>query len=758
MSWLIPALLCATSAVAQTVEPVAAYSFDQGSGTVVSDASGNGHTVDLVNGPTWTAGRYGSALTFDGSNDRGVVRVYDAALDLPAALTLSAWIRPRTRAWQMIVNKPYANGHNPPYFDWSMHLEGSSGRVVLFIACDSVQRRGNRAVPLNTWTHVAVTYDGSVLRHYFNGVLDRTTQVGCQVTNANSRQVRIAANGANGEVFNGSLDDVRIYDRVLTAAEIQQDMNTGIGGGSSPPPDTTAPTVAITAPANGSTVSGTVSLTAAASDDTGVAGVQFRLDGDALGAEDVSAAFGIAWNTTTAAEGTHVLTAVARDAAGNSRTSDAVTVDVENAVPAPTLGVTLAASPASGFAPLNGVDLTAQVSGTATGPITYTYYCNRSDGGTNVTQPSDREASGVTPATHTATDACSYASDGAYSAKVIVQRGSLAAESRRTVTVTAPQAPAPTVALSASPGQVASGGSSNLTWSSTDATDCTASDAWSGPRSTAGSESTGPLTAPINRFTLSCGGAGGSASRSVTVTVDGAADERGLDFRGNASSEDTVRFRFTNPLAIYPATYIWKLKPRRQAGYYTTFFWGNDGNFTWSTEGTYYGAHPYPDPPQDGTDHKWEIAVAFRDVESAEHVTYDVWHTQALRVWGDASGKHHEFYWDLPNMDRVIRHTEPASYGNVMPPRPALTFGDAPWNPSDEILSGVLRGIQIYSTALSVPDILAEIANPTSTAAGASNLWYMNLNPTPADISDKSGKGHHPQWVGSERPLLWSGD
>jgi hypothetical protein len=68
----------------------------------------------------------------------------------------------------------------------------------------------------------------------------------------------------------------------------------------------------------------------------------------------------------------------------------------------------------------------------------------------------------------------------------------------------------------------------------------------------------------------------------------------------------------------------------------------------------------------------------------------------------------------------------------------------------------VLRGIQIYSTKLSLADIQAEIDNPLSTPAGATSIWYMNLNPTPTDISDKSGKGHNPSWVGDLRPTLWA--
>jgi PKD repeat protein len=98
--------------------------------------------------------------------------------------------------------------------------------------------------------------------------------------------------------------------------------------------DTTPPTVAITAPANNATVSGaTVSVTANAADAVGVAGVQFRLDNASLGNEDTSAPYAVTWNTTSVANGTHVLTAVARDAAGNSATSTSVTLTVNNLLP-----------------------------------------------------------------------------------------------------------------------------------------------------------------------------------------------------------------------------------------------------------------------------------------------------------------------------------------------------------------------------------------------------------------------------------------
>ena len=121
--------------------------------------------------------------------------------------------------------------------------------------------------------------------------------------------------------------------------------------------DTTPPTVAITAPATG-TVSGTVTLTATATDNVGVAGVQFLVDNNPLAAEDTTSPYGVSWNTTTVANGAHTLTARARDAAGNTTTSAPVTVTVANAAAdttPPTVAITAPATNAtvSGTVTLN---------------------------------------------------------------------------------------------------------------------------------------------------------------------------------------------------------------------------------------------------------------------------------------------------------------------------------------------------------------------------------------------------------------------
>ena len=102
------------------------------------------------------------------------------------------------------------------------------------------------------------------------------------------------------------------------------------------PGDTTAPSVAMTAPAGGATVSGTIAVSATASDDVGVASVQFTVDGAAVGSADTAAPFTIQWNSSTVPNGLHAISAVARDAAGNATQATAVMVNVSNTQPSPT--------------------------------------------------------------------------------------------------------------------------------------------------------------------------------------------------------------------------------------------------------------------------------------------------------------------------------------------------------------------------------------------------------------------------------------
>src|SRR5207249_1981311 len=125
-----------------------------------------------------------------------------------------------------------------------------------------------------------------------------------------------------------------------------------------PPPDTTAPTVTLTTPSSGATVTGVVTVTASASDDIGVAGVQFLVDGGPVGAEATSAPYAFTWNSTTVSNGSHVLAAIARDAAGNQRTAG-VSVNVANDTTRPTVTLT---SPSEGATITETITLDASAS------------------------------------------------------------------------------------------------------------------------------------------------------------------------------------------------------------------------------------------------------------------------------------------------------------------------------------------------------------------------------------------------------------
>jgi hypothetical protein len=118
--------------------------------------------------------------------------------------------------------------------------------------------------------------------------------------------------------------------------------------------DQTGPTVSLTAPSNGSIVNGSATnVSSTAADNIGVVGVQFKLDGVNLGLEDTASPYSVAWNTTTATNAAHTLTAVARDAAGNTTTSSSVSVTVDNAAPTVSITSPTANSNVSGTVAVN---------------------------------------------------------------------------------------------------------------------------------------------------------------------------------------------------------------------------------------------------------------------------------------------------------------------------------------------------------------------------------------------------------------------
>src|SRR2546427_6277755 len=277
------------------------YRFDEGSGSLANDSSGNGNTGSLLGGTTWTAGQLGQAVNFDGVSGN-LTDSTTTGLNLSATLTIAAWINPSdvSATYHTLV----ANG--------VAGLRGYGANLINgrlnFIKVGSADVTSSVLLSAGTWQHAAITWNAATgeVKFYMNGTLAQTiinSSVQSAPLDTDKLLVSLWLNG--GSYFAGAMDELRIYNRVLSATDILALYNI-----SAPPPDTTPPTVSITAPAAGATVAGTVTVSASATDNVGVVGVQFKLDGANLEAEVTTAPYTLSWNTATASNGLHTLTAV----------------------------------------------------------------------------------------------------------------------------------------------------------------------------------------------------------------------------------------------------------------------------------------------------------------------------------------------------------------------------------------------------------------------------------------------------------------
>jgi hypothetical protein len=204
---------------------VAAYAFDEGSGTTVADASGNGNT-GTISGANWTSsGKFGKALSFNGSTSW--VSVADSAsLDLSGGMTVEAWLNPAAIGnWRTAVMKEKSGGLAYALYA-STGLAASAPSANVNPGTEAAVA-GSSGLPLNSWTHLAGTYDGTTIRLYLGGSL-----IASQAESGNiapsTAPLRIGGNSVWGEYFQGQIDEVRIYNRALSTSEIQTDMTTPV--------------------------------------------------------------------------------------------------------------------------------------------------------------------------------------------------------------------------------------------------------------------------------------------------------------------------------------------------------------------------------------------------------------------------------------------------------------------------------------------------------------------------------------------------
>jgi fibronectin type 3 domain-containing protein len=233
----IPGILAAQT-------PVAAYSFNENTGTTVNDSSGNAFN-GTTHGTTWTAsGKYGAALSFNGTS---------SYVDLGAPAPLLSTGTMSWEAWTSVASFVGSGGQIIALADntlgWELKTSHDTGAWTFAAAVSNgtthVQRYSNTVPALNTFYHVAGVYNATTqtLDIYVNGVLDdgilRNGPVPASDVMPTGVNATVGRRGGTYAAFyNGIIDEVRVYTTALTQAQIQSDMNTPIGAVAPP----TAPT------------------------------------------------------------------------------------------------------------------------------------------------------------------------------------------------------------------------------------------------------------------------------------------------------------------------------------------------------------------------------------------------------------------------------------------------------------------------------------------------------------------------------------
>ncbi|MFO7619377.1 MAG: LamG-like jellyroll fold domain-containing protein, partial [Thermoplasmata archaeon] len=192
--------------------------FDEGTGTMANDTSGNWNNGTLW-GPSWTyPGINGTALSFDG-NDDYIIVPYGPKLNVNMSMTIEAWVKPT--GWDefdRIIGKADATGTNNVY---ALGV-GSSGGIYYALWKTGAQHYIDSAASLNLnrWNHIAGTWDGSTMRIYLNGVQQPETINVSAPMDTTDKNLFIGMRPDGQQKYEGALDEIRIWARALDSTEI----------------------------------------------------------------------------------------------------------------------------------------------------------------------------------------------------------------------------------------------------------------------------------------------------------------------------------------------------------------------------------------------------------------------------------------------------------------------------------------------------------------------------------------------------------
>jgi RHS repeat-associated protein len=305
-------MLSTTVAVSATSGTLLNWSLNDGSGTIASDSSGLGNNGTVSGGATWVTGKVGGALSFDGASGAVTLASVSGIATGNTPHTVAAWVKvnalPSNRAWILLLGNEGTGAHH-----W---LINSAGGTALGVWSGS---QVSPSLPVGQWKHIALTFDGTTLTGYVNGV-----SIGSQAATFNlaGTPLTLAQAHVGENYFNGVVDELNVYNRALSAAEVAT-----LAGASTNIP----PTVSLTAPTNGATYTApaTITLSATAADSDGtIAKVEFYNGTTLLG---VASANPPALTLSGVAAGSYTYTAKAYDNLGASTVSAPISISVTNA-------------------------------------------------------------------------------------------------------------------------------------------------------------------------------------------------------------------------------------------------------------------------------------------------------------------------------------------------------------------------------------------------------------------------------------------
>src|ERR1700733_5279889 len=226
-------ILIALTMPVQAQTPTGWWKFDEGTGTTAADSSGNGYNATLVNGVSWVTGKIGDAVSANGVNQ--YVSIPAVNLSATNAVTVTLW-----------TNRTYSTSGGHTLFEATPNFNSSTTGFGLFPddnTCKGIQADllGNVGYTANcydapssgVWHHLAVIYDksqtgASEVKLYIDGLLQTATQSILTSNNTNnfgSNPIYIFSRGGTAEFNAGIVDDFRVYNTALTAAQIQQVYN-----------------------------------------------------------------------------------------------------------------------------------------------------------------------------------------------------------------------------------------------------------------------------------------------------------------------------------------------------------------------------------------------------------------------------------------------------------------------------------------------------------------------------------------------------